>query len=289
MGVSLIVWRARIGSFSMPGPKQKFKCGAIVVQYRAIRLCLHASVIIALLLVIGGVERNPGPIDGSSTRQGRLGSKGEVLDLEKELHTLKVNMTAMSEEIGRMKTVVDQLKRENEEMREQNTMLHGKVSKQEEQSRRSNMLMFGVKDDKGETWEDTEKKVRDTLSDTLGMEGVHELSMERCHRLPSKKRGKPRPVIVKFSFYKEKERVMNFAKAKLRDSRSELRVSEDFTPRVRDARHNLVERMLNFRQEGKTAFLKFDKLVVRDPPSGTTRIFMWDAAQSTVREVTGKK
>ena len=69
-----------MGTFQMPGLKEKFKPSAIELPYAGMHFALQ---IITMLLVIGGVELNPGPSDG--TRQSRLGSKGEVLDLQTEV------------------------------------------------------------------------------------------------------------------------------------------------------------------------------------------------------------
>ena len=54
----------------------------------------------------------------------------------------------------------------------------------------------------------------------LGSETVdNEISIERAHRLPVKSRdGKPRPVIVKFAYHKQKESVMKQARQTLKGS-----------------------------------------------------------------------
>ena len=60
MGVGIVAWRCRIGCFSQP-VKTKCKMQTIKIHYITIfiRICLF------LLLVVQGVESNPGPGTGS--------------------------------------------------------------------------------------------------------------------------------------------------------------------------------------------------------------------------------
>ena len=75
----------------------------------------------------------------------------------------------------------------------------------EAQSRRENLKFYGIEDDRRETWEQTELKTRNYLTTQLDIDESN-IQVERAHRLPS--RSNPRPVIVKFSHFKDKERVL---------------------------------------------------------------------------------
>ena len=75
----------------------------------------------------------------------------------------------------------------------------------EAQSRRDNLKFYGIEDDRKETWEQTELKTRNYLTNQLEID-VSNIKIEREHMLPSKHT--PRPVIVKFSHFKDKERVL---------------------------------------------------------------------------------
>ena len=77
----------------------------------------------------------------------------------------------------------------------------------EAQSRRNNLkfpTLHGIKEDRGETWEQSEGKVREYLSTKLNID-VRDMKIERAHRLPN--RSSPRPLIVKFSYFTDTELV----------------------------------------------------------------------------------
>ena len=78
------------------------------------------------------------------------------------------------------------------------------------------------------------------------------MKIERANRLPSK--NSPRPIIVKFSFYKDRDNVLQTYRQKRKDENNErnndatdgdaemaprIRVTEDFPERVTKARTKL--------------------------------------------------
>ncbi|KAH3868102.1 hypothetical protein DPMN_031241 [Dreissena polymorpha] len=105
------------------------------------------------------------------------------------------------------------------------------------------------------------------------------LQLEFC-RLPGKKY--QRPVNDKFSFFKDKERVIkryreqrksdrenessdahsNEASTTDTVSKKRVRVSEDFPERVRKARSSLIPFLQESLEAGKNAYPRFDKLIV---------------------------
>lgn len=52
----------------------------------------------------------------------------------------------------------------------------------ENQYRRTNILIDGIADEKGETWSESEKKVRQMLSSNLGLDGTN-IDIERAQRI----------------------------------------------------------------------------------------------------------
>ncbi len=69
------------------------------------------------------------------------------------------------------------------------------------------------------------------------------------------------PIIVKFNSFKDRATVRRAAFDKL-DSQSRQKVSEDFTQRVRETRKTLCSFLVRARNNGHTASMKFDKLVI---------------------------
>ncbi|MES9880938.1 MAG: hypothetical protein ABW185_08665 [Sedimenticola sp.] len=91
-----------------------------------------------------------------------------------------------------------------------------------------------------------------------------EFPVERAHRLGNNKRrdGKPRGVIVKFTQWKHKELVLKKGRELLRDKT--IKVTEDFSASVREARRMLLPTLVRLRNENpdKKVYMRYDKVVM---------------------------
>ena len=172
------------------------------------------------------------------------------------------------------------LKQENKSLKESNALLIEKVDRLEKsvsdtnskceqlegQSRRQNLRFFGLDEAENETWDQTEEKVRTFIKNELKID-ESKILIERAHRLHSKM--KPRPLIVKFSFFKDKENVLKRyrliqkqARNSARGAGEKVRISEDFPDRVRKLRYSLIPFLQQALDAGKNAFLRYDKLII---------------------------
>lgn len=59
----------------------------------------------------------------------------------------------------------------------------------ENQIRRNNILVDGIPDEKGESWDESERKVRAVIQKNLGLD-VNNIEIERAHRIGTYKEGK---------------------------------------------------------------------------------------------------
>ena len=154
----------------------------------------------------------------------------------------------------------------------------------ENQSRRNNVKILGLREDKEKetSWEETEKIVKNIIRNQLQIkEDIH---VERAHRV-----GKPhplgsnddvsdnddayrpkltRPIIAKFTFWKQKERVLRAAKQK---KPKDIRLFPDFAKRTLDRRAEKIPELIEQRKKGKIAYLVMDKIVVKDRPPDLKR------------------
>lgn len=105
----------------------------------------------------------------------------------------------------------------------------------EDQNRRNNLLFEGLLQDKGETWERTEEKVKEVLVDKLNLEPVPEI--EHAHRTgrPTRRDGtpKPRTVVCNFTSYKAKESIL---KASRRMKPEGIHIFEDLAEEIIEKR-----------------------------------------------------
>ena len=138
-------------------------------------------------------------------------------------------MAATSEELQKLKTLVDQLKCQN--------------IKPGAYTRRENIKKFNLKEATGETPKQTENLVRAMLEEQMNIskEDVKEIRFERVHpacRLGKdpQKSNKTRPIITKFSFYQDKDFVWSYEK-NLKDTGVGL--SHDYPKEIDEIRQKL--------------------------------------------------
>ena len=122
----------------------------------------------------------------------------KVKNLRNDNKVLKKQNTKLVDQVSELTSTVVNLETRVKEAEKKNENL-------EAQSRRDNLKFYGIEDDRRETWEQTELKTRNYLTTQLDINESN-IQIERTHRLPS--RSNPRPVIVKFSHLKDKERVL---------------------------------------------------------------------------------
>ena len=136
----------------------------------------------------------------------------------------------------------------------------------ENQTRRNNLRIDGVTESPGETWADTEAAVRKTFATSLKFSErqANDIRIERAHRTGGDNHNhssKPKTVVVKFESYKDCDTVMRAAR---KEKPRGVYINEDLSQRVMARRRELMPRLREAREQGKIAYLTYDKLVVRD-------------------------
>ena len=134
----------------------------------------------------------------------------------------------------------------------------------ENQTRRNNLRIDGVIESPAETWADTEAAVRKTLATSLKLSERHanDIRIERSHRTGGDNHSdRPKTVVVKFESYKDRDTVMRAAR---KEKPRGVFVNEDLSQRVMARIRELMPRLREARQQGKIAYLSYDRLVVRD-------------------------
>lgn len=144
-----------------------------------------------------------------------------------------------------------------ETMTTQQNLLQSRLDELEDQSRRDNLLFWGIPDSR-ESWEQSEAKIKSVLTGLFDV--LPDNVIERAHRLGTHSPSKCRPIIVKFSSFKIKENVLS-ARTKLKATN--VTVSEDFSPATRHARKKLIAFAKN--QPGAPTFqLRYNKVIINN-------------------------
>ena len=132
------------------------------------------------------------------------------------------------------------------------------------------MKIFGIPE-KGpkegrETWEESEEKAKEAIRTNLkitevNIDHAHRVGKPRpqfCHVEGSKIKSDPRPIIVRFQQWKEKERVVKAAR-QIRPMG--LKFFEDFSQRTLQRRKERIPDLIKARKQGKKAFLVRDRVI----------------------------
>lgn len=134
--------------------------------------------------------------------------------------------------------------------------------KLEAYTRRSNIMVYGVEDNKSE---DTTEVFRKTLVGKLKIpkHEVDNLRLERVHRITSRTRHgtptRPRPIIARFSFFQEKKALFKYVKNLKGTSVS---IADDYPYEINNIRRKLQPVFKAAKQANKTAFFNVDRLII---------------------------
>ena len=95
-----------------------------------------------------------------------------------------------TEVLGALKGLEDKIQsifHTNREIETRLKYIEDKLCDLENQSRRENLLFFGVTENPGESWQDAENKLCQIIKDKLGID--KEITFQRVHRLGKSRNG----------------------------------------------------------------------------------------------------
>ena len=122
---------------------------------------------------------------------------------------------------------------------------------------RDYLLFFRIPKEKGENCENT---ILEFIENNLKLQNAkEEIKIHRAHRIGTYRPEKVMPIVAKFAFYPDKERVQ---KASKNLNGTSYGVAEQYPPEVMEKRRKLVPIMKAARGEGKEAFIRVDKLYI---------------------------
>ncbi len=194
----------------------------------------------------------------SELRTSVNNSKQTAEDALNKAEECETNFNGLRDNFITLDLKFKKLEAENKSLREQ-------MYKTEAQERRNNLIIDGCKQNDGETKQDCINKVYGILSDKLKIENVHEIKIERCHRLQMGKPQQPKPIIFKLLYYSDRERIWN-SRRNLKETNAssdeKIFLSEDFPNEIKKRRRFLEPIRRKAQEQHMKAFLTYDKLVI---------------------------
>ena len=185
--------------------------------------------------------------------------KQSVEFTQSEVDTIKMSTTKIQDNRLSIMTIETELKG-----------LEGNIDYLDNQARRNNLRIDGIDETPNETWENTEEHVKRELVEKLNFtsEQVRGMKIERAHRVNTLNRNNKRPIVAKFASFKDRELILKTARLRRVNG---FYVNEDFSSKVAGKRRQLLPEMYKARDDGKIAYLSFDKLVIKEGNQRTVR------------------
>lgn len=176
---------------------------------------------------------------------------------QREIDDLKSDSSNHSQEIENLENKVDALQADL-------GMATDKQDYLENQSRRNNIRIDGLKEEINETWEQSEAKVRALLHDKLNMD-VSNVEIERAHRTGRKTGGKPRQIVAKLLRFRDKSFILKSARLL---KGTGIYINEDFSQRTMQRRYEQRDKLMEARRNGKIAYFNVDRLIIKQRQPG---------------------
>lgn len=193
-------------------------------------------------------------------------------DLTKDLCDFKASLHFTQGEVENVKASSEKLSKDCKVMlndinmlNSKHNLMNGKIDYLENQYRCKNLIFDGIPESVHKKWSDSEDKIQKILNEKLKLDQKH-IELERVHRSgkPPARDEKPRPIVVRFLRFKDRNTVLEKAK-NLKGSN--IYVNEDFSEAVRMKRKELIPATKEARKRGDIAYLRFDKLITHRPTS----------------------
>lgn len=145
---------------------------------------------------------------------------------------------------------------ENKELKTKVGMMQTKINFLEDEKRRNNLIFFGVNETEqgGSIIEFVKTLIEKETKVTIQ---PHEIN--KAHRLGV--RGKEsRPLLVSFTTIWKRNMILR----NKNNLSGGINIKEDFSKEVLEKRKELIPQLLQEREKGKIAYIKKDKLIIRD-------------------------
>ena len=202
--VSIQAWRSVIGCFNSKWSNS------------ATQKCWHfmAALLACILILANDIETNPGPDNRSkgnpkdqSTRIENLwgnrplhheASGGHERTEEQDirsilaevnkklgkLESLDSQLKLLNDKIDTIDQKQDELEQENERLRNRVESLENKMAYQEGQSKRENLIFYGLPEKTDETWGMCERDMKSLLTDKMGLDHAEADNVTTIERAP---------------------------------------------------------------------------------------------------------
>lgn len=180
---------------------------------------------------------------------------------QREIDDLKAHAKEQDKERMEDRANIEKLTKLVESSNNKIKELEEKVIYQEDYSRRKNLRISGLEEQGNETWEQTSAAVSSLLETKLQLPGV---ALERAHRVGPRRDSKPRTVVARFTRYSDRDAAIRRG-SQLKGTN--IYLNEDMSAASLAIKNAQMPLFKQARAEGKIAFFRHTKLIIRDKTS----------------------
>ena len=173
-------------------------------------------------------------------------SQLEVEEIKKKVNTSQLEIDTLKMTVNDQKTLIEETKNQQEY--------------QEDYSRRMNIRIDGVADNKNENNEQTQHKIGNIIMNNLGMENIEIAAAHRITKNHSSPNPSPRTIIATLKNSSDRDEIMKSTK-KLKNSG--IYINEDFCEATLKIRKGLFPKVKEAREKGFIAYIRRRTLVIK--------------------------
>ena len=244
MGEDISTYRNRIGRFNCR--KMKPKSVTEKTSNSLINIIASATVI-AILLIIGNIEINPGP----NSTDNDSGLK----NIESTLTKLVSAITELTNENKITNSIIRQNKEDITHMKKEIQLTNKEIRRQDKANRLNNLVLYGVQERGYERNIDTFYLTCEIFTNYLGFH-LQEYHFNNVFRIG---KGTNRPILIKLNSFITKQQILDNARM-LKGSNYKL--DNDYDYNTRQIRKKLLPFMHEAREKGHRANIINDKLKI---------------------------
>ena len=252
------------GCFSPPPPMQSVQSPPL----------LNTDILNKILSRLDTIDTKLHRLDSIEKSVTEISQKVEdtdkkVVALESKMATIEHGLQFESDTLSEIEKKQAVLQKDMQSLKVSQQLLLENENKVKEQmldlqcrEMRDNLLFFNVPEERGETDSDCEAKILDIMQEDMQIENAKtEIKLYRTHRIGRYYNGKTRPIVTKFAYYPDRERVRKSG-AMLKENRSPYSVGQQYPKEVQECRKALVPIMKQARESGREAYIVVDKLFI---------------------------
>ena len=175
--------------------------------------------------------------------------------MKDENNELKRSLTFMQNELEEVRKVV---REQGGKLNQVTNMddLSERLRKQEDYSRRQNVVIEGLAESEGESEEKLQVSVQALLKDKMNITP----DIEIIHRIGKASQQRPRPVIMKLKTYKDRQDCLKFS-ARLKGTN--IFVNEDVSKATMDVRRSKMDELMDKRRQGYIAYFSGTTIITK--------------------------